>query len=217
LRISTKANTPNVSALFYRADQVLDRYNMPDTLKGQHISKLSVGSCLHSDMGHLLASLVDSNLDWHDPLCGLINKASTIEKFGKKTFADHHNHFHHNGRDNMLIELGKHGLGKKDIVPNVNFFSKVYAGEDGILHYVKDHANAPSYVTLRMEMDLLVILSNTPHPMAKSGEYPGGIVQLEVTSSKPVEVDTDVCLNSRPENMRAWENTKATLSFGSVS
>jgi urea carboxylase-associated protein 2 len=215
LRIEAGSDVPNVAALFYNALQPLDRYNMPDTLKGQHISKLSVGSCLHSDMGHLLASVVDSNVDWHDPLCGLTTAKSMTEKYGSQTFADVRNDFHHNGRDNMLIELAKHGLGKRDLVPNVNFFSKVFAGEDGVLHVVKDHAQQGSFVTLRMEIDCTVILSNTPHPMDDSPVCPGGSIKLTIVEGKPVEVLSDVCIQSRPENVRAWENTQNFLKFRS--
>jgi urea carboxylase-associated protein 2 len=215
LRIEALSDTPNVAALFYNALQPLDRYNMPDTLKGQHISKLSVGSCLHSDMGHLLASVVDSNCEWHDPLCGLTTEKGIASKYGEKNFGACLNDFYRNGRSNVLLELAKHGLGKRDVVPNINLFSKVFAGEDGMLHYVENHAEKGSYVTLRMEMEVLVILSNTPHPMNTAEDYPSGPIDLIISDGEDVVPQSDVCIQSRPENVRAWENTQNFLNFRS--
>jgi uncharacterized protein len=208
LRLEALSEHPNVSALFYNADQLLDRYNMPDTLKGQHISKLSVGNCLHSDMGRLLVSMVDSNCDWHDPICGLSTAKQTEEKYGRKTFAEVHNDYNHNGFDNMLVELGKHGLGLKDMVPNINLFSKVSVDDEGQLHYHQNHASLGSYVSLRMEMNVLVVLSNTPHPLAPSGTYPGGAMEVVVGNGLAPDPTADHCILSRPENLRAWENTR---------
>ena len=39
------------------ADLTVERYNLPDTLKGQHIFYLRHPYCLHSDMGRVLANL----------------------------------------------------------------------------------------------------------------------------------------------------------------
>ena len=208
LKIISENDSPNVSALFYNADMLLDRYNMPDTLKGQHISKLSKGSGLHSDMGRLMASIMDSSIDWHDPICGLINSATVVEKFGEKTFAEARNDYYKNGFDNMLTELGKYGLGIKDIVPNINLFSKVIANEDGRLEYKASNAKKGDYISIRTDMKLLIVLSNTPHPFSPEGEYPGGGIKIEVSPAEDVHPESDVCLQSRPENFRAWENTQ---------
>ena len=41
----------NVGMIFYNPHNLLERYNMPDTLKCQHTFKLTRGHCLYSDMG----------------------------------------------------------------------------------------------------------------------------------------------------------------------
>jgi uncharacterized protein YcgI (DUF1989 family) len=43
-----------VSALFYNADDPLERYNMADTLKAQFTAFLTAGRVLFSDMGRVL-------------------------------------------------------------------------------------------------------------------------------------------------------------------
>ena len=42
----------NVGMLFYNPQDLLEKYNAPDTLKCQHTFKLTQGNCLYSDMGH---------------------------------------------------------------------------------------------------------------------------------------------------------------------
>ncbi len=61
----------NVSLLLYRADEKLERLNLPDTLKAQHTAHLTAGHVLYSDMGRILASFAADTVGWHDPLCGV--------------------------------------------------------------------------------------------------------------------------------------------------
>ncbi len=46
LRIEDIDGGANVAALFYNDDAPLERYNMPDTLKAQHIAHLTTGFVL---------------------------------------------------------------------------------------------------------------------------------------------------------------------------
>jgi uncharacterized protein YcgI (DUF1989 family) len=105
------------------------------------------------------------------------------------------------------VELQKHGLDLRDIVANVNFFSKVVADDDGVLHYAPDHAPAGAAITLRTEMDVLLVLSNTPHPLAPAGEYPRVAVKLEIETAAPPAAD-DFCRNFRPECERTLALTE---------
>jgi urea carboxylase-associated protein 2 len=202
LKLTALGAGANVSALFYRADQPLDRLNVPDTLKALHTAKLTRGHVLMDDMGHALVSLVEDTLGWHDPLAGHITAAKVEEKFGACRYQEHRNDFHRNARDSFLVELGKHGLGLRDIVANVNFFSKVTVDDDGVMHFVADHCPAGASVTLRAETDVLVVLANCPHPMHPGGEYPRVPVALEISDLGAPGPD-DFCRNFRPECGRA--------------
>ena len=70
LRLTDLDGGANVGMLLYNALERTERYNMPDTLKGQHIFYLRAPYCLHSDMGRLLASITADTVGWHDPVCG---------------------------------------------------------------------------------------------------------------------------------------------------
>lgn len=197
-----------VSALFYNARDPVERYNMPDTLKAQFTAFLTAGRVLYSDMGRVLCSIVADDCGWHDTIAGLGDAAANQACFGDGTYQSLRNDFHRNARDNLLVELSKHGLGKRDVVANVNFFARVNVGDDGALAYVSGNSRPGAAVTLRFEMDTLVVLSSTPHPLDPAREYRPGAVALEVADGPPAATD-DPCRLSRPENGRGFALTAA--------
>jgi urea carboxylase-associated protein 2 len=208
LRIEDVGGGANVSALFFNADLLLERYNMPDTLKAQYTAFLTRGRVLMSDMGRVLCSIVEDTCGWHDTLCGHSDSAQVATKYGRKRYQEARNDFYRNARDNFLVELVKYGLGKQELVPNVNFFSKVSADADGGLTFVRGHASAGTYVELRAEMNVLAILAAVPHPLDPATTYAPRGVTLSVFRGDAPGPD-DLCRCSRPETRRAFENTEA--------
>lgn len=202
LRLQTLAAGGNVSALVYRADQPLDRLNIPDTLKALHTAKLHTGHVLMSDMGHALMSIVADSTGWHDPLGGVIDAELVGSKFGHRTYQEARNDCFRNGRDNFLVELTKHGLGEADLVANVNFFSKVVVDLEGRMSLARPGAPTGAFVELRADLDVLVILANVPHPLELPGEYPRVPVALSLYPGGPAEAD-DACRQFRAECARA--------------
>ena len=207
LRLIDLQGGANVSALLYNAEQPLERYSMPDTLKSQHTAFLTAGHVCQSDMGRVLCSLTADSLGWHDTWCGVSDAAMVLARYGEKRYQQHRNAMHRNGRDNLLIELAKWGLGARDLVPGVNFFSKVVPDADGALSHVSDHSAAGSFVDLRFEMDTLVVLSSAPHPLDKRADYAPADVQLSAWRADPVAAD-DACRLQCPQNGRAFINTE---------
>ncbi len=195
-----------VSGLFYNADDPLERYNMPDTLKGQFTAFLTRGHALHSDLGHILCSIVEDTCGWHDTVTGALDAAQALARYGVGTYQQRQNAYIRNARDNFLTELGKYGLGKRDIVANMNFFVKVVVEEDGTLRYVPRNSPPGSSITLRMDMNVLVVLSNTPHPLDPKPQYAPPPVRVRCFDAPPRTAD-DVVLNHRPENARAFALT----------
>ncbi|PWV65686.1 urea amidolyase associated protein UAAP1 [Plasticicumulans acidivorans] len=207
LRLTDIEGGANVALLAYNAAQPLERYNMPDTLKCQHTFLLTAGHCLYSDMGHILLSIAEDSVGWHDTVCGIADRAETEAKYGVGDYQTLRNGFHISGRERFLIELGKHGLGKRDMAANVNFFSKVSADGEGRLSYVAGHSKAGDHVDLRAEMDVLVVLNTCQHPLDPARAWAPKPVQLEVWASGTMTPD-DICYRSRPENARGYENTR---------
>ncbi|HVW22760.1 MAG TPA: urea amidolyase associated protein UAAP1 [Opitutaceae bacterium] len=207
LRLTALEAGANVGMLLYNADLPVERYNMPDTLKGQHLFRLCRPYCLHSDMGRVLASITDDTVGWHDAVCGASDPELVAERYGLRTYQEARNEFHRCGRDCFLIELAKWGLGPRDLLPNLNLFSKVVADEAGKLSFVPGHAPAGSRVELRFEMNTLVVLNACQHPLDPDPRYHPRAVRLDVFRVPPPAED-DPCRRSRPENERAFANTE---------
>lgn len=207
LRFTDIEGGANLGALFYNPQNLLERYNAPDTLKCQHTFKLTAGHCLYSDMGRIFCSLVEDSDGWHETVCGNLTQQKLAEKYAEKGYQDCQNLWTRGGYESFLVELAKYGLGKKDLAANVNFFSKVAADAEGSLHYEVGHSVPGSHVMLRFEMDTLLVLHSCPHPLNPLAEYPRKAVYCEIFEARPV-ADDDFCLNSRPENRRGFENNR---------
>src|SRR6059058_1652581 len=110
LRITDLEGGANAGALFYNWECPVERYNMPDTLKAQHIAHLTKGFVLYSDMGRVLCSVTDDSVGWHDPLSGFTDAAMVAAKYGPSTYQDERNAWHRNTRDNFIVEAAKYGL-----------------------------------------------------------------------------------------------------------
>jgi len=207
LRLTDLEGGANLSALFFNHDEKLERYNMADTLKAQHTAHLTKGFVCYSDMGRVLCSITEDSLGWHDPIGGLSNARSVAAKYGIQRFQEARNEMYRNGFDSFLIELGKWGLGRRDLVANINFFSKVMVTADGAMQFQTNHSGAGDYVELRFEMNTLVIFSNTPHPMDPNPAYQPKPVHMSAWRS-PLPGADDYCRNFRPENQRGFYNTE---------
>ncbi|MBT0568986.1 urea carboxylase-associated family protein [Curvibacter sp. CHRR-16] len=207
LRFTDVEGGANCALYFFNPEDKLERYNMPDTLKAQHTALLSRGHCLYSDMGRIFASIVADSVGWHDSFCGVSDADMVRQRYGDSHYQQDRNAMLRNGRDSLLIELGKYGLGPRDLGPTINLFSKVQPDDAGQLQYVHGHSSAGSYVDLRFEMNTLVCLSTAPHPLNHSPRYDAHPVLLSAYRADPVATD-DYCRNFRPENQRGFTNTE---------
>lgn len=206
IRFTAQGAGANLAMLLYNADDLTERYNMPDTLKAQYTSHLTKGHVLMSDNGRVLASLVEDSLGWHDTISGYTTRALTDDKYGRSSYQEARNSWLRSGQENFAAELVRCGLGLRDVVPNVNLFSKVACDEQGQMTYAENYGAIGATVMLRTEMDLVLLLSNTPNPLDPRSEYPSVPVDIEISPASPVDA-MDMCVNHRPENRRAFENT----------
>jgi urea carboxylase-associated protein 2 len=207
LRLTDLTGGANVGLMAYNADQPLDRLNLPDTLKAQYTARLTRGHVLMSDMGHALLSLTDDTCGWHDPLGGHTNAAQVERKYGVGTYQQKRNEWYRNAHDNFLIELGKHGLGKRDLVANMNFFSRLDVNADGKLTFHPGNSRPGALVDLRSEMNVLVVLNTCQHPLDGNPQYQPRAVRLTVMQTPPPAAD-DFCRNFRGENQRSFTLTE---------
>lgn len=210
MKITDIEGGANLAMLFYNQRNLLERYNAPDTLKCQHTFKLQKGNCLYSDMGRIFASIVDEQSSqqdgcWHDTICGNSNAEQIEKMWGKRDYQTDRNQWKQNGYDAFLVELAKYGLSRADMAANINWFSKVIADDAGNISLDKSVQAIGNSVTLRFEMDTLVLMHSCPHPLNTEQKYPLKPIRIELGEADPV-ADDDYCKNYRPENQRGFQN-----------
>jgi urea carboxylase-associated protein 1 len=157
LRIIDSEGQQAVDALFYRADDPAERYSAQDTLRLQGCAYIGVGTRLVSNEGRVMMTVIADTCRQHDTSAGCCSCESNAVRFGEPT------KYQHACRENFLLELAKHGLSKRDIVANVNFFMNVPIDPAGDFTVVDGVSKAGDHVDLRAaEMDVLCVLSNCP-------------------------------------------------------
>ncbi|RLL49821.1 DUF1989 domain-containing protein [Acinetobacter cumulans] len=206
LQLKSLGQNANVALYCVNSEDKLERYNMPDSLKGQHTAYLSTGHILASDLGRAMISIVKDDHAWNDAFCAPSTASQIENQFGSKTFQDARNDMYRNGKDSLLLEMTKFGLSATDLSSTLNLFSKVAPDDTGNLSYI-DSDNTDQIIELRFEMDCLVFLSSAPHGLSQAEEYNPADVQLSLFKALPL-VDTDFCRDSCPQNQRAFQNNK---------
>jgi urea carboxylase-associated protein 1 len=156
LRIVDSHGQQAVDTLFYYADDLQERYSGQDTLRVQGSAYVSTGTRIISNEGRTMLRVVTDSCGLHDTSAGACSCESNTVRFGPGT------KYLHACRENFLIEAAKHGLSKRDIVPNLNFFMNVPIDPSGNFTVVDGVSKPGDYIELVAEMDVLCLLSNCP-------------------------------------------------------
>jgi len=147
-----------VDTLFFNARDVDERYSATETIRAQGNIYLSTGTRLLSSEGRALLTIVADTCGRHDTLGGACSAESNQVRYAldKK--------YMHNCRDSFLLALARHGhgMGKRDLPNNINFFMNVPVTPAGELTFADGVSGPGRYVELRAEMDVLVLISNCP-------------------------------------------------------
>jgi urea carboxylase-associated protein 1 len=156
IRIEDSYGQQAIDTLFYRADDFSERYSNQDTMRAQGAAYVGVGTRVISSEGNVMLRMTADNCGRHDTSAGACSCESNTVRFGHAT------KYLHACRDNFLLEVSKHGMSKRDIVPNINFFMNVPIKPNGEMTIV-DGISAPGdYVEMVAEMDVLCVISNCP-------------------------------------------------------
>ena len=154
LRITDLEGCQAVDFLCYNVADPQERYHAPNTLKAAGSIFLTTGHRLYSDIARPMFTIVEDQFGGHDTIGGCCSGPSNEMLYGVKDCPG--------CRENFLTALGVHGLGRKDIVPNVNWFMRVPVGTDGAAAVALGVSPPGCQVALRAEMDALAVISNCP-------------------------------------------------------
>jgi urea carboxylase-associated protein 2 len=196
-----------LSMLVFNAERPVERLNVADTLKVQWNGYLGQGRLLLSDMGRVLMSILEDTAQTHDAFCGASNAASNARKYG-----DGDNWGPHpNARDRFVLATAKFGLGRRDIHPCINWFKGVRIAEDGATRFDAAPQAAGRQLTLRCEMDLIVVLADCPHVLDPRPDYRVTPARALAWRGDPTP-ESDPIRNATPEGLRAFQNVEEDLA-----
>lgn len=156
LTIVDVGGNQSADCLLYDAHDTAARYSAADTIAWQGNAYVRTGTVLRSNRGDALATVVANELDRQDTIGGACSKESNTLRYG------HHTAYQHGCRENFLAEAARHGLGRRDLVSNLNWFMNVPVEPDGALGIVDGMSAPGKRVAFRAERDLLVVVSNCP-------------------------------------------------------
>lgn len=156
VRIEDSYGQQAVDTLFYNAADLAERYSNQDTMRAQGAAYITAGTRILSNEGRVMLTMTADSCGRHDTSAGACSCESNTVRFG------HGVKYLHACRDNFVLEVARHGMSKRDVVPNINFFMNVPIEPTGEMTIV-DGVSAPGdYVELRAEMDVLLVISNCP-------------------------------------------------------
>ena len=156
-----------IDFLCYNVRDPEERYHAPNTIKLQGNIYLGQGSVLWSVRARKMMTVVEDTCGGHDTIFGCCSFELDDVRYGAR-----------NPRacqQNFESELARHGLDAAAVVPNINFFMRVPVKADGSAGIEDGWSKPGDHVTLRAEMNVLVVISNCPealNPATGAGPTP---------------------------------------------
>jgi uncharacterized protein len=193
LRIVDSDGLSSVALIAWRAEDTSERINCADTVKVQWSATVTKGRVILTDMGRVLLSVIEDTSGAHDLLAG---GSTPADAPGRNT------------RDNFIAAAAKLGLALRDIPPCATFFAPVSVDAAGRFVWNTARKHKGDFVDLRAEMNLLLALSNCPHPLdpAAAVAAAAGAIAL-IRHRAPAPAADDACRTASPEAARAFTFT----------
>ena len=157
LRIVDVEGRQGVDFLCYNATDPLERYHAPNTIKRARTLALTTCHTFYSDIARPMMTIVADTVGHHDTIGGCCSAPSNEMLYGVKGVPG--------CRENFLAALSRYGLGRRDIVPNLNFFANVPVRQGNALSdlvFEDSLSRAGDYLDIRAEMDVICAISNCP-------------------------------------------------------
>jgi urea carboxylase-associated protein 1 len=173
LRITDLEGQQAVDFLCYNAAEPEERYHAPNTVKAAGSIFLTTGHTLYSDVARPMFTIVEDQFGGHDTIGGCCSAPSNQMLYGVSNCPG--------CRENFLTGLARHGLGRRDIVPNVNFFMRVPVTADGSAAVALGVSPPGCQVALRAEMDAIVALSNCPQINNPCNNFNPTPIRVQIT------------------------------------
>jgi urea carboxylase-associated protein 1 len=163
LRIVDLNGRQAVDFLCYNLHDREERYSAPNTIKAAEAIFLTKGHALYSDLARPMLKIVEDSYGAHDTIGGCCSAPSNRMLYGVHDIPG--------CRENFLAALAPFGMGRRDIVPNVNWFMRVPVEPGGGTAIAPGNSPPGSYVELEAAMDVIVVVSNCPQINNPANDY----------------------------------------------
>jgi len=181
LRIVDLDGNQAVDTLFYNAHDYSDRYSAQDTIRQQANIYLTTGTKLISTAGQTLLTIVADTCGRHDTLGGACSNESNMVRYAIET---RHMHACRSSFLKAVVEWD-HGMSKRDITSNINFFMNVPVTAEGKLTFEDGISEPGKYVELRAEIDVLALISNCPQLNNPCNAYNPTPIEVLIWAAEP--------------------------------
>ena len=173
LRIIDREGRQAVDFLCYNANDTSERYFAPNTIKAAGTISLTRGHVLYSDQANPLLRIIEDTYGSHDTIGGACSAPSNLLLYGVKDCPG--------CRENFLKALSQYGMGRRDVVPNINFFMQVPVDRSGTAEIARGDSAPGAFVILQAEMDVLAVISNCPQVNNACNDYNPTSIRVVVT------------------------------------
>lgn len=210
LRLTDTEGDACVHALLYRTGAMHERLNAADTVKVPWQAYPGTGHPLLSDAGRLMATIVSDTSGRHDALTGATTLAGNSARYGAGTAHSSSPA----GRELLTLAALKQGLGVRDVAPSISLFKGIRVDPDGGIRFTGS-AGPGAAIELLLQMDAIVLLANTAHPLDPRPVFTGTAVDVVAWHAPE---DLDLLAAGRltgpltPEHRQALNNTDHDLT-----
>ncbi len=194
-----------VQLLAFNAHDPSERFNPGDTMKIPWQAYVGQGTLLLSDMGRILLTVIDDTSGRHDALCAGSNRADNERRYGAGSVGSSTP----NARDLMAVAGARLGLVRADIGPCLGVFKQAVVAQDGSIS-LNGGVHPGGSVSLRAEMDLMVVVANTPHRFDDRSAYTA--TPALVSAHRVARPSPDPFRGDSIERERLFENTEAMVA-----
>jgi len=170
-----------VDTLFYNAHDYSERYSAQDTIQQQRNIYLTTGTKLISTCGRPLLTIVADTCGRHDTLGGACANESNMVRYA---IDKRHMHACRSSFLKAVVDWD-HGMSKRDITSNINFFMNVPVTPEGKLTFEDGISDPGKYVEMRAEMDVLALISNCPQLNNPCNAYHPTPVEVLIWNAEP--------------------------------
>ena len=174
LRLVDLEGQQAVDFICFNVDNKSEAYDSTVTVRLASRAYLQKGDVLYSSLSRPLFTIQEDTVGHHDTICGCCSAEINDLRYGVKNTPS--------CRANFLLELGKHELDARSVVPNINFFMYIPFNDRGGFSFQPPLSKAGDYVDLLAHMDILVVISNCPQVLNPANNFNPTPIQIKVSA-----------------------------------